>query len=262
MRTFVANRTAGFNVNVDVGGDDTAPDFDVLNVPTFGNSYGTPLDVSAYGRYFTFVCGGSTGGSVVEVQASEDGTEYAAIATFQNEVQRLFMAECVAKWLRVYVFRRSSIPPFSVSVAFGATPWDYGSVPTSPPPSPTTPKSYIPERWAVVDVPGTQAATAMATNVSMISDDFMVDRSGSVIGLVLRFDALLTAGAATAEVTVNGVGTGFTVAVSTGSREEYAVATIGDFPFVAGDLIGATLATAGVLPAAMTCELTVEMASS
>lgn len=260
MRTNVRNRSPNFSANVDVAADDNGCDFDALPVPALGVTFGAPLDVSAYGRYLTFICGGLVGGAIIEVQGSEDGSSYVPITTFQDNAIRMARVEFVAKFLRLRVSNRKAIVPFTATVGLGASIWDPGTLPTTPPPITDAPKSYLPERWQATNVPGTQAAAAMASGASQIVDDLQVFRAGSIIGLGLRFDDALTGGDATAEVYVNGVATGIQVTVSSGSGGEYTVANLGDYPFAAGDFISVWLATVAMTPAAsLSCEATVEI---
>lgn len=110
-------------------------------------------------------------------------------------------------------------------------------------------REILPEVWAQNDVPAAQAATPLLAGVSQLFDDYQVIRSGSVVGLNVRFNAVLAAGSATAEVTVNGVGTGLTVVVTAPASSGRATQLPEIDNFAAGDLIGVTLLTAaGFLP--------------
>jgi hypothetical protein len=106
-----------------------------------------------------------------------------------------------------------------------------------------------PEQWTQNDVPAAQAATPMSAQVSTLFDEIQTIRAGSIVGLNVRFNAALTAGSATAVVTVNGVASAAAVAVASPASSGRATFLFGTAPFAAGDLIGVTLATsAGFLP--------------
>ena len=260
MRTNVRNRTPAFIANVDVGSDDNGCDFDDVPVPALGVMFGAPVDVSAYGRYLTLICGGVIGGAIVEVQASEDGISYVPVALFQDSA-RMARPEVVAKFLRTKVTNRKAVVPFTATVGLGASVFDVGTFPATPPPIVDAPKAFLPERWQVTNVVGTQAATPMSSGASQIVDDFQVFRDSSLIGFGLRFDGLLTGGDAVAEVYVNGAPSGFQVSVSVGSAGEYAVANLNDYPLSAGDLVSVWLTTIAMTPdGSLSAEATLEVA--
>jgi len=106
------------------------------------------------------------------------------------------------------------------------------------------------EVFAQLDIPANQAATALSASISQLFDTIQQIRAGSVIGMNVRFSAALAAGNATVRLTVNGVPGTLQVAVAAPNQSGRATQASGVDAFVAGDLIGATLATdAGFLPA-------------
>jgi hypothetical protein len=73
-------------------------------------------------------------------------------------------------------------------------------------------------------------------------------RAGTIVGLAVRSNAALTAGAATFAATIGGTAKGDTSVLSSTAQKKVTMFTTPQ-PFVAGDLLAVTLATnAGYLP--------------
>ena len=117
MRVNVTNRNAlqPFSANIDVGANDNGALFAALPLPA-GNGAGAPVDVSAFGQMRTFIVGGAFPGAVVEIQASEDGIDWAPCLSFagrgdiENKPQ-------TSRFYRTFVRNRRQT--FSASVAVG-----------------------------------------------------------------------------------------------------------------------------------------------
>ena len=121
-------------------------------------------------------------------------------------------------------------------------------------------REILPECWQQQDPIAAQAATAMGAGLSQLFDDYQVIRAGSLIGVNLRFNAVLAAGNATARVTVNGVATALIVTVASPASSGRAVVAPETITYAAGDLIGVTLETsAGYLPVTLDAEASVEV---
>jgi hypothetical protein len=120
----------------------------------------------------------------------------------------------------------------------------------------------FPEQWAQNDVAANQNNVALLAQVSTNFDTIKAIRSGSIMGLATRLTEPITAGTLTVEVTINGVGTGFTIVHTSISNASGGVATqaFGLDNYVAGDLIGTRLTTdAGFLPVTTDLEAWVEV---
>jgi len=103
----------------------------------------------------------------------------------------------------------------------------------------------LPEVWTQNDVPASQAATPLFSNTSQLYDDIQVVRAGSIVGLNVRFTGNLTAGSATATVTINGIPATLSVIVSSGSSSGRSIQVAGIDTLIAGDRIGVQLSTNG-----------------
>ena len=118
MRVNVTNRNPllSFSANIDVGANDNGAQFAALPLPA-GNGAGAPVDVSVFGRMRTFIVGGSFPKAVVEIQASEDGIDWAPCLSFagrgdiENKPQ-------TSRFYRTFVRNRGSV--FGATVAIGA----------------------------------------------------------------------------------------------------------------------------------------------
>jgi hypothetical protein len=259
MRVNVSGRVlpVPFSANADVGAFDNPPGFVNLPMPVL-NGPGAAVDVSAFGRFMTIIASGEFPGAGITIEASEDGTGYIPLTTYFGRAG-LFTDEIVAQFLRVNVSGRNDVRPFTATVDAGLGDFDTGAGGGGA--IAAAGREILPEVWAQNDVPANQAATAMPASVSQIYDDYQAIRPGSIIGLNVRFNAVLAAGQATAEVTVNGVGTGFLVNVAAPASSGRATQLSGLDNYVAGDLIGVRLSTnAGFLPAdSLDVEVSVEV---
>lgn len=107
----------------------------------------------------------------------------------------------------------------------------------------------LPEVWSQNDVPASQAATALSSQVSQLFDTVQAIRDGSIVGINVRWTAAIAAGQATIIVTINGVAGTLSVVMVAPAQSARATQAAGDL-YSAGDLIGVQLATnAGFLPA-------------
>jgi len=100
------------------------------------------------------------------------------------------------------------------------------------------------------DIPGTQGA---ATWVPLIDNpDFpeaLIPYDGAVIAISAVVQGVVTGGTATFEAYINGAGTGFTVALSTGVSSNHAHQAATADPFNHGDTLGVKFTSSGWLPA-------------
>ena len=120
-------------------------------------------------------------------------------------------------------------------------------------------KTPIPELWTQNDVPASQAATAIFAQSSQLFDDFQVTRAGSITGISLRFNAVLSGGTATAQVTINGTPVTLLVMISSGSSSTQATQMAGIDTVAAGDRIGVTLTTNGTFaPVTLDAEVSLD----
>lgn len=102
------------------------------------------------------------------------------------------------------------------------------------------------------NVPANQAATALLLVGNADHNALPVGRAGTIVGLVVRANAVLTAGKATYQVTLNGTNVGTpavldgAVAADTQKKVQNMAAPVA---FAKGDVLAVTLATnAGYLP--------------
>lgn len=121
MRTNVSGRKAivPFAVNCDVAAPAATPLFANAPLPA-GNGAGTPVDISTFGAFTTFIVGGTFGGAVVTIQISEDGVDYATLKQFAGQ-GGIFSHVVTANWVRAFVAGRKAVVPFSATLDLGAT---------------------------------------------------------------------------------------------------------------------------------------------
>lgn len=102
LRTFVRNRVAGatFTANVDVGAPEWTNEFASITMPG-ADGDGASIDVSALGSLWTVNVTGDLAGARVTLQISEDGTAWAALASFNVAGQQTFQVS--AQFARVNV---------------------------------------------------------------------------------------------------------------------------------------------------------------
>lgn len=234
---------------IEVGSDDNGSSdvYTSLNVPA-GNGTGTATDVSSMGPAHSVTVIGPYGGNV-NIEISEDDTTWATQFTFSGR-QGIQNAFFFAKFARV---TRSGVPQISPGapvISMGAVDFDDssggGAAGTYSPP----------EKWAMLSVPANLSATPMDSEVSQLFPNIEAIKIGSIVGISLRFSANLTAGTATATVTVNGVAGTLSVTVGAGNSQAQATQLALIDTYSPGDLIGIQLATAaGFLPStSIDCE--------
>lgn len=120
MRVNVSGRSSAFtfSASVNVGGNDAGGLFAALPIPV-GDGAGAAVNVAAFGSEATFIVAGTFPGAVVEIQASEDGTDYAPILSFAGQ-GGIANFSLTADFYRTFVKGRASNQPFSATAAVGA----------------------------------------------------------------------------------------------------------------------------------------------
>lgn len=107
---------------VDVGAEATTGNFSAMNVPA-ADGDGTALDVSAYGWCNTITLEGDPVSSTLNIQVSQDGVDWATIATFSAAGAKV--VKFSSQWARVQRVTGGGFVAGTVAISIGAT--DSGS---------------------------------------------------------------------------------------------------------------------------------------
>jgi hypothetical protein len=121
----------------------------------------------------------------------------------------------------------------------------------------------LPEQWSFQNVPASQTATVVPAAVSTEFDAIRMIRTGSIVGLMSRLSAAVSAGSITVSVTKNGViqpSLNVLIAAGTAGQTTVAATTV---PYIVGDLIGVVMTTTGTFaPTTSDLEAWIEVTES
>lgn len=107
---------APFSVQIDLGATDIGGSYGVIPAPAL-NAVGAQLNVSAFGSFTTIVVTGAFSG-VIAIEATEDGSEWFEVATFQaNGLKSLNL---LASGVRARSRGGNTVAPFSPVIAIGS----------------------------------------------------------------------------------------------------------------------------------------------
>lgn len=117
--------------------------------------------------------------------------------------------------------------------------------------------SALPEQWAQSLVTASQTDVELSAQVSTNFDRIVAPASGSVRTLVIRTDAVLSAGSLTVKIAVNGAAGALQASLTTGQQTVTITQAEAIDTFVAGDTISALVTTDGSFAPAATLNLEV-----
>ena len=232
IRTFVSKRGPNFACNCDIGSDDAGGQFAALPLPV-GDGTGAPVDVSSWGPYWTLNCVGDLRGASASVEISEDGADYAPLVVW-NGAGGVQQRVAFANFARTRI--KNTKPSTSVDISAGAANAAGGGASSGE-------VSYLPDVWEMNDVQANLVDQVVPSSISQLVDHVRAIRNGSIVGIGIELTAAITAGQLTAEVSINGVGSGAIIVLGIGDDSGQAVFAPGTIDYAAGDRLGVLVTT-------------------